>query len=126
MKHSPQIYADAFEKVLEGAALGHAGVLARRFAQIIYKKGDIKYGEKIVEAVQNKLIKKNGGRRVKVEYARQMQGAGEDACEKLFSSRDRVDVVINPALIAGVRITIDGEKEIDYSLQRKLKKMFQN
>ena|SRR3989338_3990644 len=107
MKYSPAVYAKAFWEVRPDA---------ERFLNVVHKNGDFSRVDKIVAALEAIATHEQGGRMINLEFARETELA-----EKFkFKSHDHVRVAINPALVAGVRITIDGEQELDQSLQRKL------
>ena len=118
MKYAPKIYAQAF---LEALPAGEAGKpFIKRFLQVIEKNGDSARLDKIVEAIEELETKKQGGRMIHIELARNP----ELAKQFKFQSKDNVKVSVNPSLVAGVRITIDGEQQFDGSLIRKLNKIF--
>ena len=93
------------------------------FAKLLKKTGDIKHSKKILEAVHKKLVNEKGGKWVNVEVARD-SALKKETFKHNFSEKDHVDFQINPELVAGVRITIDGEEELNNSLQSKLNKLF--
>ncbi len=111
MKYAADLYAKAF---LETKAD------PKRLLAVVKKNGDLLGLHKIVAAIETLLVKKAGGHIVHLEFAR----TNELADKFVFSPKDRVSISINPALIAGVRITIDGEKEFDNSFQRKVNQLF--
>ena len=41
-----------------------------------------------------------------------------------FPEKDYIDFKINPELVAGMRVTVDGEEELDNTLNQKLKNLF--
>ena len=120
MRYSLNNYVGAFsqiakttsrEKVVEG------------FVKLLKKTGDIKHSQKIIQAIHQKLVNEKGGKWVNVEVARESALKKEKLRHK-FSEKDHVDFKINSELVAGVRITIDGESELNNSLQNKLSKLF--
>ena len=112
MKYAPHIYARAFLEVKPDP---------EKFLSVVLKNGDYERLDKIVEAIEMREVQAHGGRIVELEFAR----ISELAKKFKFSSHDRVHTKINPSLVAGVRVTVDGEQELDVSLQRKLNKLFQ-
>lgn len=119
MKYSPDQYARAFIEVFKEVPKDERLGVLKRFIKLVAKNGDLARSSKIIEAVENILIKKNGGRLIEIDVARSVR----IAMQKLFSSKDKVVLHINSELIAGMRITIDGERELDNTLKRKLEKI---
>jgi len=124
MRYQPRIYARAFLEVIEKTKDLQRSEIMQRFFHIVRKNGDWSSMGKIFAAVRKAFVEKHGGRMVKLEFARPVEEKIVDRLRKLFSPKDHVDIAIHPRLVAGARITIDGEKEIDNSLQRKLAKLF--
>lgn len=122
MRYSPASYAQALSKSLERSK--EEKTLLVNFLKVIKKNGDQKILPKILEAFKKIEIKKKGGSHVKIEFAREPLEAQRTSIIKKFKSEDWIETSLNPALVAGVRVTIDGEREIDNSLSRKLHKLF--
>lgn len=123
MKHPPTIYARAFVGALDENS-SKEELLRARFLKLVKKNGDLQNFPKIIREIETLLIKKAGGRRITVEVAREISKTLLQELERNFKKNDKVEVKTNPALIAGTRITIDGEKMIDTSLERRLRKLF--
>lgn len=124
MKYSPQLYAEAFLSVFAGSPEKNRKDLLDRFLKVLKKHGDIKYAKRILELIQKELTVKNGGKIVRLEFARTPSDKILKAVSGFLSKKDFVTVVINPSLGAGVRIVTNEEHELDYSLEHKLKQMF--
>lgn len=124
MKYLPETYAEALGELLETIPASGHEKLMDNFIAAIRKNGDYGRVGKITAAVEKEVVKKNGGRWVRVEFARAVDGSLRSAVEKNFSAQDRIEETINPEIIAGVRVTIDGERELDNSMRRKLNKLF--
>lgn len=123
MKYAPELYAEAFIQALDESA-EHASrdALVARLLAVIEKNGDNARKGKILNAVRRAFIKKRGGREITIETARAQQHID---LGHYFTKEDEIETRVNTDLIAGVRITIDGERELDTSLHRKLSRMFQ-
>ncbi len=124
MKYAPDDYSRAFLKALAKTPRQRQGLLVKRFWAVIRKNGDLEEAEKIIAAVERLLVREAGGRWVEIEVARPLPRPLLGTLTRRFGRRDHIDSAERQALIAGVRITIDGERELDYSLQRKLARMF--
>lgn len=123
MKYSAVIYAKALLESLEEGSIDSDAVI-KRFAGVLHKNSDLKLAPAIIGLVERELVKQNGGRYVEVEFARP-QGEGlMNEIRRNFSEKDKISVSTAPALIAGVRVTVDGERELDNSLSAKLKRIF--
>lgn len=120
MKYSINNYVSAFTQAIKKSP--HEQVVAS-FIKLLRKAGDIKHSGKIFEAIHKKLVSEKGGKWVNVEVARESALKKEELKHK-FSEKDHLDYKINPELVAGVRITIGGENELDNTLNKKLKILF--
>src|SRR3989344_8134749 len=92
---------------------------SKDFLRVIEKNGDFSRLEKIVTAIEELVTKEAGGRMVHLEFAREH----EHIKKFKFSPKDHVKISINPTLIAGVRVTIDGSSELDQSFKRKVNQL---
>lgn len=124
MKYAPEAYAAALRETISRAPAGERDEIIKRFAALLHKTGDIARAGKIIRAFEKLAVKNGGGRWVEVEFARPLDKKLVQKIEKSFQPKDHFEKVINPALIAGTRATVDGEQELDNSLARKLKRMF--
>jgi len=91
---------------------------AKHFLRILQKNGDTKKLKEIVLLTEKLLLEKSGNKKVIIEMARKA------AVKLSLKKGDVVEEKINPDLIAGVKIIIDGEKQLDFSLKNKLEKIF--
>lgn len=123
MKFSPKIYSEAFIQAIHSSP-EEKEKLTKSFAKLIRKNGDLSLLPKIVEYLKGLLVKEKGGQRIKIEFAREPQKKLAQTLMAKFKKEDLIEISINPDLVAGVRINIDGEKELDNSLIRKLNKIF--
>ena len=124
MKYAPRDYAEAFAEAYQEVSAAERAGLLHRFAKTIQRHGDLHRVPKIFTAIEEQFAKQRGGRMVKVEFAREVADSLKKKVRERFLEKDIVVFAVNPKLIAGVRITINGEEELDNSFQRKLLKMF--
>ncbi len=111
MKVKPKLYAQA----IVDARKFNMG----NFLRLLEKNGDMKKLKHITALVEKMLLAKSGNQKIMLETAR--------ALHKKFKVGKRGDVVeekINPDLIAGIKIIVNGEKQLDFSLQKKLNEIF--
>ncbi len=117
-------YAEALREVMRSLPpQGRRGLLDR-FLAVVRKHGGLSRIQEIVRAVEALEVRGRGGRWIELEFARPMGERVLGRFRARIAGRDRMSVAVNPALVAGVRVTVDGETELDHSLERKLKKLF--
>lgn len=124
MKYKPEIYAQTFAELLKTTPKSRESDLIKKFALLIKKNGDLTNSEKIITALENHLSQKNGGQNINLETASTLSASDLQKITANFKKSDNIKINVNKELVAGIRITINGESELDYSLARKLKKMF--
>lgn len=125
MKYKPEDYAKALLAVLREKKIPeHKAV--ERFIALVRKNGDQRLFPKIIETVETLQTKEAGGTVVHLEFAREASTVLHHKLNTVFGEKDRVKTSYNQRLIAGARVVIDGEQEWDYSLERKLRKLFKN
>ncbi len=89
----------------------------KQFLRILQRNGDMKKAKEIIVWAEKMVLEKRGNQKIVVETARpQKIGLGKKG--------DVVEEKVNPSLVAGVKITINGEKQLDFSLKNKLEKIF--
>ncbi len=112
-----KIYARALSESLLSETADKKTV-AKNFVKLLQKNGDMKKAPKILELARMVLLKKTGNHKIIVETARE---ADTQALLKVFAKKgDIIEEKINPALVAGVKITVDDNRELDFSLLKKL------
>lgn len=123
MHYPADIYARVFIACAHEAPHGeHA--LMQTFLKTIEKNGDMPHRRKILAALEREFARDTGGRLITLEFAREVSPSMVRRITGVFGKRDRTTVNVNPELIAGVRITVDGEEELDATFARKLKILF--
>ncbi len=121
MKYSLDTYTEALFNALDETEPVNKDKVLSNFVRILDKNGDIRYRDRIIESVHKRAVKRNGGKWVIVEVARELPEPRQRIIREIFSENDFVGFSVNSALLAGIRITIDGEQELDASLNKKLK-----
>jgi F0F1-type ATP synthase delta subunit len=123
MKYAPLLYARALAAALDEGTVSEDAIAAN-FARVIRKNGDLHASDKIIAAAERLLARSRSGKSVAVEFARPQGEASLAAFRSALSDHDLFETRINPRLVAGARITVDGERELDLSLAGKLQKLF--
>ena len=119
MKYKSKIYAEAIAD-LELESKSDKKKISDSFLKILQKNGDMKKAKEVISLAENLYFKKTGKRKVILEMARKIKNISD-----LFTKKD--DVVkekINPEIVAGIKIIINNEKQLDFSLKNKLDRIF--
>lgn len=124
MSYRSEDYVKAFSELLEEGV--SEDVAINGLLEALEKNGDKNKAESIVARIEKSIVKKNGGRSVVCEIARDVPQTLKDKIRNSFQSEDRVMFSIEPELVAGTRITFDGEYQLDRSFKAKLKRCFSN
>lgn len=91
------------------------------FFKVLKKNGDMKKAKEIIGLAEKLYLQKTGKRKVIFETARKIKNPLTHWRELVS---DVIEEKINPELVAGIKITINNEKQIDFSLKNKLEKIF--
>jgi len=125
MKHSPKLYATAFAEAAEGKlSPEQEKKLVKNLLKIVEFNGDGHRLMQILAEAERLLRKKSGKHKVVVESARALTPANRKMLARFADKNDVLEEKISPELGAGVKIVIDEEKQLDFSLRRKLEKLF--
>ncbi len=127
MKYTSSLYAKALAAVI--VEKGSAGdkekdLIVRRFLSLVRRSGDDVHLRKIVEEAARFVRGKRGVRKVTLATARQLSPAQRKMLKAFQKGGDVVEEVIDPELVAGVKIIIDDEAQFDGSFKGKLDKLF--
>ncbi|MEK7150899.1 MAG: F0F1 ATP synthase subunit delta [Patescibacteria group bacterium] len=124
MKYPAHTYAQAFLEVVKNITPADKPKVIKRFIRVVSKNGDASRLPFIFKTIQKSFIQSTGGRLIDIDLARPASRSTTDELTKQFTKKDFIRFSIRPALIAGVRITINDEREYDNSFARRLKKIF--
>src|SRR3989344_1143796 len=113
MKYKAKEYAKAIAQIEKFDA--------RKFFQLLLKNGDLKKAKEIVRLAEKFILAKSGNKKVVLETARKT--GSQEIAKKIIAKGDIVEEKINPALVAGVRVIINDERQLDFSLQKKLQQI---
>lgn len=120
---SPFLYAEAFRKALdEGVASEEE--LVRNLSGAVLRRGQRAQWPRIAMRISEELVHYHKGRWITLQTARSLTDAQRKKIEEAFSKKDYIEEQICPELIAGMRILVDGEREFDGSLKKKLHNLF--
>ncbi len=131
MKYSSYLYAKALVEVLADVRTKRGGgddaaedaMIADNFVALVRRNGDEGRLGKILEEA-SRLARGIGGlRRVVLESARPFTASQRKRTDALLTEGDIVVEKVDPTLIAGVRITVNDEMQLDGSLRTKLARL---
>ncbi|MBI1866369.1 MAG: F0F1 ATP synthase subunit delta [Candidatus Staskawiczbacteria bacterium] len=88
------------------------------------KNRDSNKAKEIINLAESLFFKKTGKKKIILETARKMSLEQKNLLKSLAKKSDIVEEKINKELIAGVKIIINNEKQIDFSMQKKLQNIF--
>lgn len=123
-KLSPQNYAKAFLAALEEPGID-ANEAVKRFIAAVRRRNDWSRRNEILSVIEAKWRAKQGKSLLTIESARPLTRAQRESLAKRWSGATfDVRETTNPSLIAGVKLVVNGERQLDGSLNRKLRDMF--
>ena len=96
--------------------------IVSNFLKLLVKNNTMAKAGEIVALAENIILKKRGNKKIILETARIIDS--KNAVKSFTKKGDVIQGKINSELIAGLRVVIDGEKQLDYSLKHKLDQIF--
>lgn len=124
MKYSPKIYARSFCEVLKKtSSFKQQEKIVNNFVKVVVKYDDHHRFNQILDEIRKLLIKERGGKNILLEFARKIPQQVEQLIKNCFSEKDFVNVRINRFLVGGVRVVVDEEKELDYTVRKIIKEL---
>lgn len=125
MKYQPKIYAAALADIAGGKISPETErAVVKKFLELVRKNGDESSLPKIVAVAEKMIRARNGVRKIVLESARPVSPVQKKSLLKMAQDKDLVEEKINPDLIAGVKVTVDEERQLDFSLRRKIDRLF--
>ena len=119
MRYSPKQYALAILDLMTHKKAEDSKI-AKNFLKLLEKNGDIKKAKHILVLAEALYFKKTDTRKITIETARKIKNVS-----KIFAEKgDVIEEKINPDIIAGLKIIINGEKQLDFSLKNRLEEIF--
>lgn len=119
MKYKSKIYAQALVDSLSDKV--NQKKITDNFLKLLEKNGDMKKAREIILQAEQLFLKKTGNKKVVLEVARKVNT--KDFTKNFIKKGDLVKEKINAKLIAGVKILINNERQLDNSLLGKLNKI---
>ena len=120
MKHSAKKYAIALAGVISEKKVDSKKVTSN-FLALLEKNQDMKKASEIIKMTEILMLKKSGNKKIIIEIARKTD---TNELIKVFAKKgDVIEERINPALVAGVKIMVNGAHQLDNSLAAKLNRI---
>lgn len=98
--------------------------VANEFVKLLLQHKLISKSDKIISLAQDYMLQGEGNKIVSIETAREMNASQKKLASGFIKQGDKVSYNINTNLIAGIKITINNEKQLDFSLRRNLDEVF--
>ena len=117
-----KIYARALAEVALGKKVSKK--TEENFLKLLEKNGLASKAKEIVQLAEDIILQKQGKKKITFETARKITPSQKKLLESITKEGDVIKEKINPELIAGVKIIINGNKQFDGSLQKKLQNIF--
>mgnify|MGYP001606263919 CR=1 FL=1 len=116
MKYKSSVYAKALVDIMQKEK-DNAKMVAG-FLEFVKKNRDEKKLKEILKLAEKMYFKKTGNKKIVLETARHFNFKNSKLVENLVKKGDVVAKKINNALIAGVKIVVNEEKQLDFSMQK--------
>lgn len=97
--------------------------LLHAFMLLLQKSGQVHKAKEIISLAERMYARKTGRRNITIESARRVDV--KSISKRLQRAGDNVQEKITPELVAGVKITVNGEAQLDFSLKSRLNAIFQ-
>ena len=124
MKYKTKDYAQALVEILSDKKALSDKKLLEGFVKLLERQNDLKKSNEIIDLAKFLLAKKNNKKSVVFESARKLSDTQRKTLLKSTATGDIVIEKINPELIAGVKIIVDNEKQLDQTLLKKINNLF--
>lgn len=125
MKIPSKLYAKVFSEMTKGKSPEEIKAMAEKLAGTISRNGDAGRKEEILKFAERYARELQGKHLLNVETARELpDNFYEDIAKKLGDKKYDIEKTINEDLVAGAKLTVDDEQELDVSLRTVLKKLF--
>ena len=122
MKYSNRIYAKALVDLMAEKKSVNEKKMVDNFLKILQKNGDLKKAKQIILLAEKLYLQKTGNKNIIIETARKISSKG--MLDYFVKKNDVVEEKVNPEIIAGIKIIINNEQQLDFSLSKKLEEVF--
>lgn len=124
-KNNIKIYAKALAEIISKKITpADEKKITDNFLKLLVKNGKEGRAGEIIALARQLLLKKKGNKKIILETARKMTQSQKDLLKSMAKEGDIVEEKINSELIAGVKIIINNEKQLDQTLFKKINNLF--
>lgn len=123
MKYHPREYAAALVAALEKKSLAEQKEITRNFVKLLHKYGDGAKVASVSREFERRYLAAAGLKKALIESADPTGGKLKNEIEKILGGNILFREIINPRLIAGIKILINDEVLVDASAQTQIKRM---
>lgn len=124
MRYSPRQYAAALLKVLNERKILDKKEVVRGLLSTIVKRGDQKFLGLVLREVEKQYLRNKKIKKIELESASAVSRGVKKDIRDALGGEILFQEKINPRILAGVRIIVDGELLIDASAKTQLDKIF--
>lgn len=114
-----KLYAKALAEILSKKGIDEDKV-ASNFVKLLIKSGQERKAKEILGLAEDMLLSKQGKRKITLETARRLTAGNRALLKEFAKEGDVIKEKIDHELIAGVKITINNEKQFDNSMLNKI------
>ncbi len=123
MKYKTKEYAKALADIIsKEPSQSEQTKIVKNFLDFLKKNNDEKKAKEIIAMAQSMHLKKSGKRKVTIETARKINA--KELIKPFLKDGDVVEEKINKELIAGIKIIVNSEAQLDFSMLRKINNLF--
>ena len=123
MKYSARTYAAALVKAADGKSPSEQKQIANSFWQIVSKNRDQQKINRVLEEAEKIILKNTNTTKVRLESAEPVPAKLKHEVKELMNKKVLFSEIINPELLAGIKILINDELLIDATAKSKLNKL---
>ncbi len=124
-KNNIKIYAKALAEIISKKITpAEEKKITDNFLKLLVKNGKENKGVQIIALTRELLLRQSGNQKIILETARKIVQSQKDLLKSMAKEGDIIEEKINSELIAGVKIIINNEKQLDQTLFKKINNLF--
>ena len=125
MKYKSKDYATVLaELIMKEVTPIQEKKFSDNFLKFLEKNRDNSKAKEIIDLAEAVFFKKINRKKIILETARKMGSEQKGLFGFLVKKGDIIQEKINEELIAGVKIIVNNERQLDFSMQKKLQNIF--
>ncbi len=122
MKYPAHAYGKALLDLLEEYPERESEII-KGFWKTISASGDVAHAEKIFSSMKTMIARREGKAEIKVYSARPLSESNKKSIEDAFGGKARIESVVLPEIIAGIKMIVNGTVVVDATLKTKLRSL---